>query len=36
MRNSFESNVYFEEKVKDAEKAEADAKLGILLDKIKN
>jgi len=36
IRNSFEANVYFEEKVKDAEKAEADAKLGALLDKIKN
>ncbi len=36
MRNSFESNVYFEEKVKDAQKAEADNKLGALLEKIKN
>lgn len=36
MRNSFESNVYFEEKVKDAAKAEADARLGSLLGKIMN
>lgn len=35
MRNSFESNVYFEENVKDAQRAEADAKLGSLLEKIK-
>jgi len=34
MRNSFEKNVYFEEKVKDADKAAADAKLGSLLEKI--
>jgi len=34
MRNSFESNVYFEEKVKDAEKAEADAKLGTLIERV--
>ncbi len=36
MRNSFEANVYFEEKVKDEEKAQADAKLGSLLEKVAN
>ncbi len=35
MRSSFEANVYFEENVKDAAKAEADAKLGLILDKVK-
>ena len=35
MRNSFEANVYFEENVKDAERAEADAKLGTILQKVK-
>jgi len=36
LRNSFEANVYFEENVKDAERAEADAKLGSILQKCKN
>lgn len=36
LRNSFEANVYHEENVKDAERAEADAKLGGLLERIKN
>ncbi len=36
LRSSFEANVYYEENVKDAERAEADAKLGAILDKIKN
>ncbi len=35
MRSSFEANVYFEENVKDAEKAEADARLGVILERIK-
>lgn len=35
IRNSFEANVYYEEDVKDAEKAEADAKLGAILEKVK-
>ncbi len=35
IRNSFEANVYFEENVKDAERAEADAKLGTILQKVK-
>lgn len=35
IRNSFEANVYYEENVKDAEKAEADAKLGTILEKLK-
>ncbi|MCQ2975791.1 MAG: putative virulence factor [Bacteroidales bacterium] len=36
LKSSFEANVYFEENVKDAAKAEADAKLGTILDRIKN
>lgn len=35
LRSSFEANVYYEEGVKDAEKAEADAKLGVILDQLK-
>ena len=35
IRNSFEANVYYEEDVKDAERAEADAKLGGIIGKIK-
>jgi len=35
MRSSFEANVYFEENVKDAQRAEADAKLGSILEKVK-
>jgi len=35
LRNSFEANVYYEENVKDAERAEADAKLGAILQKVK-
>ncbi len=34
-RSSFEANVYFEEDVKDPEQAEADAKLGAIIEKIK-
>ena len=36
LRSSFEANVYYEEGVKDAEKAEADAKLGAILAQLKN
>jgi len=35
LRSSFEANVYFEEDVKDPEQAEADAKLGVIIKKIK-
>ena len=35
LRSSFEANVYYEEGVKDAAKAEADAKLGVILDQLK-
>ncbi len=35
LRSSFEANVYFEANVKDSERAEADAKLGALLQKVK-
>lgn len=35
LRSSFEANVYFEEDVKDPEQAEADAKLGVIIQKIK-
>ncbi len=35
IRNSFEANVYHEENVKDAESAEADARLGSILKKVK-
>jgi hypothetical protein len=34
MRSSFEANVYYEENVKDASQAEADAKLGLIIKKI--
>jgi hypothetical protein len=36
LRSSFEANVYYEEGVKDAEKAEADAKLGVILGQLKS
>lgn len=35
LRSSFEANVYYEEGVKDAERAEADAKLGTILAELK-
>ena len=35
LRSSFEANVYYEEGVKDAAKAEADAKLGLILAQLK-
>ena len=35
LRSSFEANVYYEEGVKDAAKAEADAKLGTILAQLK-
>ncbi len=34
LRSSFEANVYFEENVKDTEQAEADAKLGAIIQKL--
>ena len=36
LKSSFEANVYFEENVKDAAKAEADAKLGVILERLKS
>ncbi|MBN2664315.1 MAG: hypothetical protein JXR68_11750 [Bacteroidales bacterium] len=34
LRSSFEANVYFEEDVKDPEQAQADAKLGVIIQKL--